>query len=52
MSLNKLTGYDGLPGPVKDVSLVAGSNISNKPENDNFKAYLLGFSFDLGQPFV
>ena len=48
LSLNKLTGYDGLLGPVKDVSLVAGLNISNKPENDNFKAYLLGLSFNLG----
>lgn len=50
LSINKLTGYDWSLSPVKDVSLVAGLNISNKPEDDNFKAYLLGLSFDLANP--
>ena len=50
LSINKLTGYDWSLSPVKDVSLVAGLNISNKPEDDNFKAYLLGLSFDLTNP--
>ena len=44
LSMNKLTEYVWSLGPVKDVSLVAVLNISNKPENDNFKAYLLGLS--------
>ncbi|MGR9088764.1 MAG: DUF5020 family protein [Gammaproteobacteria bacterium] len=47
LSMNKLSGYQWSFGPVRDVSLVAGLNISNKPENDNFKAYMLGLSFDL-----
>jgi len=38
-------------GPVKDVSILAGINISNKPENDNFSAYLAGLSFDLSNPY-
>lgn len=46
LSMNKLSGYPWSMGPVKDVSLLAGLNISNKPENDNFQAYLLGLSFD------
>lgn len=50
LSMNKLTEYVWSLGPVKDISLVAGLNISNKPENDNFKAYLLGLSFDLSNP--
>lgn len=47
LSMNKVTGLDWSAGPVKDISLMAGLNISNKPEQDNFKAYLLGFSLDL-----
>jgi hypothetical protein len=34
-------------GLVKDVSLFAGVNVSNKPEHDHFIAYLAGLSFDL-----
>ncbi len=47
LSLNKMTGLQFEFGAVKDISIVAGINISNKPENDNFKAYLAGISFDL-----
>jgi len=47
LSLNKMTGLQLEFGPVKDLSFVAGINISNKPENDNFKAYLAGISFNL-----
>lgn len=47
LSMNKISGHDWSLGPVKDISLMAGLNISNKPESDNFKAYLLGLSFDL-----
>lgn len=50
LSLNKLTGSKMALGPVKDISLVAGLNISNKPEHDNYKAYLAGLSFDLSNP--
>ncbi len=47
LSLNKTTGLNFKLGPIKDISLVAGLNISNQPEKDNFKAYLAGISFDL-----
>jgi nucleoside-specific outer membrane channel protein Tsx len=47
LSLNKISGHDWSVGPIKDISLMAGLNISNKPEKDNYKAYLLGLSFDL-----
>jgi len=50
LSMNKITGQNRAFGPVKDISLVGGLNISNKPERDNFKAYLLGLSFDLSNP--
>jgi nucleoside-specific outer membrane channel protein Tsx len=29
---------------------MTGLNISNKPENDNFKAYLLGLNFEFSAP--
>ena len=48
LSLSKITGKKVEFGPVKDIAVLAGLNISNKPENDNFKAYLAGISFDLG----
>ena len=50
LSMNKISGHDLSFGPIKDISLLAGLNISNKPESDNFKAYLLGLSFDLSTP--
>ncbi len=52
LSLKKVTGYPGAFGPVKDISLVAGLNISNEPEADNFKAWLGGLSFDLNNQYV
>lgn len=50
LSLNKLSGHDFSVGLIKDISLMTGLNISNKPENDNFKAYLLGLNFELSAP--
>ncbi|MGR9053237.1 MAG: DUF5020 family protein [Gammaproteobacteria bacterium] len=47
LSASKISGFDVSLGPIKDVSLVAGLNIDNQPENDHFKAYLLGLSFNL-----
>ncbi|MGZ8196053.1 MAG: DUF5020 family protein [Methylosarcina sp.] len=52
LSLNKLGGHSLALGPVKDVSLMVGLNISNKPENDSFKAYLFGLSFDFSNPLT
>lgn len=46
LSLSKMSGYKIGFGPINDISVLAGINISNKPENDNFKAYLAGISFD------
>ncbi len=51
LSLNKLSGNHHQFGPVRDISLVAGINISNKPESDNFKAWLGGISFDLSNRY-
>ena len=51
LSFNKVTGANFSLGPIKDISLFAGLNISNKPENDNFKAYLAGLSFDLSNKY-
>ncbi len=51
LSFNKLSGNNSSLGPIKDISLFAGLNISNKPENDQFKAYLAGFSFDLANEY-
>ncbi len=47
LSFNKITQANFSLGPIKDFSLLASLNISNKPERDNFRAYLLGISFDL-----
>lgn len=51
LSFNKVTGANFSLGPIKDISLLAGLNISNKPEHDNFKAYLAGLSFDLSNNY-
>lgn len=47
LSLSKVTGFNWSLGPIKDISIMAGLNIGNKPEHDSFKAYLLGINFDL-----
>lgn len=47
LSLGKMTGTGIGFGPVNDIAVLVGINVSNKPENDNFKAYLAGISFDL-----
>jgi nucleoside-specific outer membrane channel protein Tsx len=47
LSANKLSGWQWSFGPVQDVSLLAGINISNQPVDNGFKAYLFGLSFDL-----
>ncbi|MCI0659581.1 MAG: DUF5020 family protein [Acidobacteria bacterium] len=52
LSMNKLTGYQWSLGPIQDVSLVAGINISNQPVNRNFKAWLFGLSFNLTNELV
>lgn len=51
LSFNKITGSQISLGPIKDISLLAGINLSNKPENDHFKAYLAGLSFDLSNQY-
>lgn len=48
LSLSKISDQQVGFGPIKDISIVGGLNISNKPEKDNFKGYLAGISFDLG----
>lgn len=50
-SLNKITGWNWSFGPIKDVSLMGGLNISNVPEQRNFKAYLFGASLDFANPY-
>lgn len=47
LSWNKVTGRAISLGPIKDISLALGLNISNEPERDHFKAYMFGVSFDL-----
>ncbi len=47
LSWNKVTGLNLNLGPIKDISLALGLNISNLPEQDPFKAYMFGLSFDL-----
>lgn len=51
LSLNKISGNNFSLGPIKDISFMAGINISNKPEYDHFKAYLAGLSFDLSNQY-
>ena len=51
LSFNKISGKDLSFGLVKDISLLVGLNISNKPENDHFSAYLAGLSFDLSNKY-
>lgn len=50
-SLNKTSGKDLSIGPIKDIFAFIGLNISNKPEDDHFAAYLAGLSFDLSNPY-
>jgi nucleoside-specific outer membrane channel protein Tsx len=52
LSMTKLTGKDWTLGLFKDVFIAGGLNIGNKPEHDNFKAYLLGVSFDLSNSLI
>lgn len=52
LSLKKISQFQGSLGLIKDISLVAGLNISNEPEADNFKAWLGGISFDLNNQYV
>lgn len=47
LSWNKVTGLNLTLGPIKDISLALGLNISNLPAQDHFKAYMFGLSFDL-----
>ncbi len=51
LSLSKTIGQSVGFGPIHDISLVGGINISNKPENDNFKAYMAGISLDFANPY-
>jgi nucleoside-specific outer membrane channel protein Tsx len=51
LSFNKISGSQLSLGPIKDISLLAGLNISNEPEDDHFSAYLLGLSFDLSNEY-
>ncbi len=51
LSLKKISDYQGDFGPINDIALVAGLNISNEPEADHFKAWLGGISFDLSNHY-
>ncbi len=51
LSFKKISGFDVELGPIKDISLMAGLNISNKPEDHHFQAYVAGISFDLANPY-
>ncbi len=51
LSINKLAGTDFSLDPIKDISILAGLNISNKPENEHFKAYLAGLSLDFSNSY-
>jgi len=50
-SLSKITQEKVAFGPVTDVSLMLGLNISNRPENEAFRAYLAGVKFDLNNQY-
>lgn len=50
LSFNKISGRDFSVGYIKDFALMAGLNIGNKPENRNFKAYLLGINAEFSVP--
>lgn len=50
-SLSKITQKDIALGPVSDVSLMLGLNISNRPEKDPFRAYLWGVKFDFDSSY-
>ncbi|MBW6453263.1 MAG: DUF5020 family protein, partial [Methyloprofundus sp.] len=51
LSLNKIFGADLSLGPIKDFSLAGGINISNRPEEKRFQAYLVGVSLDLANEY-
>jgi len=50
-SLSKITGEKFAFGPIKDVSLMLGLNISNRPETRRFQAYLWGVNLDLANAY-
>jgi len=50
-SLSKITGKKVAWGVVKDVSLMLGLNISNRPESRRFQAYLWGVNLDLANAY-
>jgi len=50
LSWSKITGGSPSISLLKDISLVAGINLSNKPEHDPFKAYLLGVGMQFYVP--
>ncbi len=52
LSFEKITGMDWSLGPVRDFALLGGLNISNRPEERNFKAYLFGVSLDLSNAYI
>ncbi|MDF1581736.1 MAG: DUF5020 family protein [Methyloprofundus sp.] len=51
LSLNKIFGADLSLGQIKDFSLAGGINISNRPEEKRFQAYLVGVSLDLANEY-
>ncbi len=51
LSLKKMMGSDVSLGPIKDFSLAGGVNVSNRPAERNFQAYLVGISFDLANQY-
>jgi len=51
LSINKIFGADLSLGPIKDFSLAGGINISNRPEEKRFQAYLVGISLDLANEY-
>ena len=51
LSLNKISGAGLSLGPIKDLSLAGGINISNRPEEKRFQAYLVGISLDLANEY-
>ncbi len=51
LSLSKMSNAEVAFGPIKDVSLMLGLNISNAPVSTPFRAYLWGVEFDLGNQY-
>ena len=50
-SLSKITQKDIAFGPITDVSLMLGLNISSGPKSNPFRAYLWGLKFDLNNQY-